>query len=260
MDDKLFVPKIENPDILSDLKFEEKEIEEYKTVKRKRKKKQRRLRLLQLLVICVVIVVLLLVDVTNVKKIIVLNNHILSKEEVMNATNIHYKRKFPFIWNFNKKKAKNIFISDYTVKNNFLGEITIDVKEVKLIGYIIYEEKIEFISSDLKKISSDNLPDYIIRLPKINHMEEAFIEKISKYLSNLDNTLISRISEIDKFETSYDKNMVALTMEDGNKIYSSFEDLKLLDDYNKILETVSGKGNCIQLDVTTSSAFKFKCP
>lgn len=255
MEDKILVPHIENEET-----FLEEEVVEYKEVKKERRKKHLKKRIFRLLILLGIVAVYFISDLSNVKKVNVVNENILSKEEVIKAVGIHSKSKFLLLHDIFKKPANNIFIEDYSIINHFQGEITIDVKEIKLVGYIVHEENIEFISEKAKKMNSKILPDYIIRLPKVNSIEEVFIEKLSVNLGKIDQNVIARISEIQPYETSYDKNMVILIMEDGNKIYSSMNDLHLMNKYNHILESISGTNQCIQLDDATNSAYKFKCP
>lgn len=238
----------------------EKDIEEYHTVKKKRKKKRKIRLAVKILVILLLFIAYLISDFSNVKKIIVKNANILSNEEVISLSKINHQSKSIFINNLFKTKMNHVLVKDYHIKNNYLGEIILDIEEVKVVGYIIEEKSIDLLTDTNEKISHEYVPDYIMRLPKINTVEDDFLKLLSVQLGKLDATLIARISEITKVVRSYDNKTVLLIMEDGNKVYGSIDDLILLKNYNDIIQTVKGNNHCIQLDSANNSAYKFTCP
>ncbi len=259
MRDELDIPLLNDDAVFSDISLEEEEAN-YKTLKKEKVKKRKKYRKIKIIGFLLLFVVYLLLDVSNVANIRVTNNKILTHDQVVEAVGITTKMKYLFINNIFKPKAKSDFIKSYKIKNNYLGEIVIDVTEIKLLGYVINEDSIDFISGDLKKIKLPTISDYIINLPKINISEEAFFDKVIKSLSELDSNIISRISEISGYATSYDKNMIKLMMDDGNQIFASLGDLSLISNYNNIIESIGGNRICIQLDGVNNSAYKFACP
>lgn len=184
----------------------------------------------------------------------------LIKKKVIELSKINENSKFILINNFLKPKLDSEFIEDYEIINYYNGTIRLEIKEKKTVGYIVNSDSIDLLVEDGKLISHPNVDDYILKLPKVNTSDKSFLKAFSNEMIKLDQNVISRISEVDILVLSYEKNAFILHMEDGNKVYGSTKDLHLMTNYNNILESINEKNQCIQLDESTNSAFKFKCP
>ena len=67
------------------------------------------------------------------------------------------------------------------------------------------------------------------------------------------------ISEINPHQESYDKNMVELIMEDGNRIYTSYDSMILLNAYKKTLKSLKEDNVCFVMDSLTGSYVTEDC-
>lgn len=249
----------------SELKFENITINrneeiDYSTLKNEKKRKRKRRRWIRVIIVVLLFVGYLFTPFSNVNEIQVSDTMYVSKEQIIELSKLDKNSKFILIHNFFKPKLNHDFIEDYKIINYYNGTIRLEVTEKRAFGYIVSSDSIDLLVKDGKLVSFPNLEDYILSLPKINSSDEEFLKLLSEGMEKLDQNVISRISEIDILVLSYEKNAFILHMEDGNKIYGSTKDLHLMKNYNNILESVNEKNQCIQLDESTNSAFKFKCP
>lgn len=243
-----------NPDLIHN------DEKDYSTLKKEKKRKRKFKRVIRVLVLLLLVGIYFLTPFSNVKEIQVSDTVFINKSEIIELSKITKNSKFLLINNLFKPKLNHEMIESYEIRNDYNGVIRLEVKEKKAIGYIVNAESIDVISENGKLISFSNLEDYILNLPKVNSNDESFLKSLSNEMIKFTPQIISRISEVDVLHLSYEKNTVVFHMEDGNKVYGSMKDLHLIENYNNILESVNEKNQCIQLDESTNSAFKFKCP
>ena len=192
------------------------------------------------IIICYFLTVYLL-DIKT-KNIVVLNN---SDEKIIETSGIENYPKFLSL-NTNKIKKKLLkldLIENVTIKKkwNFVLELTI--KEKKILYLVRSENKYRL--SDNKLYDLDD----VLSVPTlINYIPESNEKKFVNAFKNIDNNIISMISEIEYSKTSYDSDRFLLYMNDGNMVYVTTTKLKSLNKYVDIVSKLENKKGILYLD------------
>lgn len=179
------------------------------------------------------------------KNIIVLNNNYYTDEKIIETSGIENYPKFLSL-NTNKIKKKLLkldLIENVTIKKkwNFVLELTI--KEKKVLYLVRSENKYRL--SDNKLYDIDDL----LSVPTlINYVPESTEKKFVNAFKNIDNNIISMISEIEYSKTSYDSDRFLLYMNDGNMVYVTTTKLKSLNKYVDIVGKLENKKGILYLD------------
>lgn len=179
------------------------------------------------------------------KNIIVLNNNYYSDEKIIETAGIEKYPKFLTL-NTNKIKKKLLkldLIENVTIKKkwNFVLELTI--KEKKILYLVRSENKYRLSDNKLYDI------DDVLSVPTlINYVPESNEKKFVEAFKNIDNNIISMISEIEYSKTSYDSDRFLLYMNDGNMVYVTTTKLKSLNKYVDIVKKLENKKGILYLD------------
>lgn len=179
------------------------------------------------------------------KNIIVLNNNYYSDEKIIETAGIEKYPKF-ILLNTNKIKKKLLkldLIENATIKKkwNFILELTI--KEKKILYLVRSENKYRLSDNKLYDI------DDVLSVPTlINYVPESNEKKFVEAFKNIDNNIISMISEIEYSKTSYDSDRFLLYMNDGNMVYVTTTKLKSLNKYVDIVKKLENKKGILYLD------------
>lgn len=195
------------------------------------------------IIICYFLTVYLL-DIKT-KNIVVLNNNYYSDEKIIETSGIENYPKFLSL-NTNKIKKKLLkldLIENVTIKKkwNFVLELTI--KEKKILYLVRSENKYRL--SDNKLYDLDD----VLSVPTlINYIPESNEKKFVNAFKNIDNNIISMISEIEYSKTSYDSDRFLLYMNDGNMVYVTTTKLKSLNKYVDIVKKLENKKGILYLD------------
>ena len=195
------------------------------------------------IIICYFLTVYLL-DIKT-KNIVVLNNNYYSDEKIIETSGIENYPKFLSL-NTNKIKKKLLkldLIENVTIKKkwNFVLELTI--KEKKILYLVRSENKYRLSDNKLYDI------DDVLSVPTlINYVPESNEKKFVEAFKNIDNNIISMISEIEYSKTSYDSDRFLLYMNDGNMVYVTTTKLKSLNKYVDIVKKLENKKGILYLD------------
>lgn len=179
------------------------------------------------------------------KNIVVLNNSYYSDEEIIETAGIENYPKFLAL-NTNKIKKKLLkldLIENVTIKKkwNFILELTI--KEKKVLYLVRSENKYRLSDNNLYDI------DALVVVPTlINYVPESNEKKFVNAFKNIDNNIISMISEIEYSKTSYDSDRFLLYMNDGNMVYVTTSKLNSLNKYVEIVKKLENKKGILYLD------------
>ena len=195
------------------------------------------------IIICYFLTVYLL-DIKT-KNIVVLNNNYYSDEKIIETSGIENYPKFLSL-NTNKitkKLLKLDLIENVIIKKkwNFVLELTI--KEKKILYLVRSENKYRLSDNKLYDI------DDVLSVPTlINYVPESNEKKFVNAFKNIDNNIISMISEIEYSKTSYDSDRFLLYMNDGNMVYVTTTKLKSLNKYVDIVSKLENKKGILYLD------------
>lgn len=234
--------------------------------KKNRKKRKRRRRLLILLVLICIGALYFYSDISKVKSLVVKGNRFYSKEMVLKKADLSYDTryiimpKFYIEWQLKKDK----FIKDATVTKGMDGAIKITIVEKTIVGYFIENGKNYVLVSDGSQIEmkSEEL-DRIVNFPLIDGFSKTERKKLADSFIESKNAvkpeIIAMISEMQPYQTSYDKHMVKIVMQDGNTIFTSYDSMSLLNDYIGTLKKLNKTNVCLWPDAATRSMHNESC-
>ena len=177
----------------------------------------------------------------KLENIYISGNTYLKDQEIIEIANIGNYPKMLMI-NSSKIKSlllKNNYIRDISIKKG-MTEIEIKVKEAYPIYYNANTKK-TVLSNGKEVTELYAVPTLINYIP--DTIEEEFIE----VMSDLENEIITKISEI-KYDPNIDSERFLLTMTDGNYVYININRFNLLNNYLTIISNFKGQKGIIYLD------------
>lgn len=191
---------------------------------RKKKANRRLIFYLSIFFLLVSIVVYLQSPLSNIKTINVTGNTVLSKEEVIELSELTTQTN---IWSINKKKiAKEIedcpMIESVKVKRSLPWTVNISLKEFGLVGFIKEEDYYIPVIEDgnvIKERLAEKISGEAPLL--INFSEKDHLEKMAIELNKLPKSISNLISEIYWQPTEENQNKILLYMNDGYVVSST---------------------------------------
>jgi len=181
-----------------------------------------------------------------IKNILILNNNKVTDEEIIEIANIE---KYPsFIKTSSKKIKKKIenlpLIEEVKIKKRWGFILEIEVTEHKVL--FLQRSTNELILNNNVKLDNKNL---LINAPiLINYVPDDTLKKMIKKFELIEESILTKISEIEYTPTTYDNERFLLYMIDGNIVYITLNKTKELGKYNKIKKELGGKKGILYLD------------
>lgn len=142
-------------------------------------------------------------------------------------------------------------------------QLQIRVEEYTVIGYYVDGDANYAMVKDHSDIQLDE--DHISKIVHFplytgfTSKQRKEIKAIFKEHDDLDKSIIERMSEVIPYESTYDENMLQITMRDGNTVYTSLSSLHMLSKYQGVLSQLKGKYACLMLDGENSAIEKVNC-
>jgi len=142
--------------------------------------------------------------------------------------------------------------------------INIAVEPVDILGYYNSGGKIYFLLASGKSVLYKT--EYYALLSVFPYLvgydQIADAEKLAQSLQVIKQPVIRQISEIERFATTYDENMLKLTMEDGNRAFVAIKSLSLINEYESVVKELKKQHVCIffYTNNQTNTAYTDRCP
>ncbi len=240
------------------------ELEERESIanesKRKKKVRRKRRRKLVLLLIVSVAVFYLISDYSNVNVVEMNGNEYYSKQQIMKIAGISYDSKSVFAPSFliRNRLEDDELIKEASVSKSWDGVVSIQLEEEKLLGY--YMDKDDYyllVDSEDAILMKDK--DKLANVPYLNGLNKQQIAGFKKYIKDVKKENILLISEVLHYETSYDKNMLKLVMQDGHIVYTTYKGLPLMDSYTEMLKGLNTDLKCVVFAEETNTMYTTKC-
>lgn len=180
-----------------------------------------------------------------VSSLIVTGNTFLSDAYIQEASNVNSNTNFYIIKenDIKKKLDKRKFIKESSVEKNYITrEISIKIQENKILFFNTYDNSyILEDGTEVKEKQSLIVPTIINYIP--DQIYAKFINKISE----IENQLILKISEVEysptiKNNIILDEERFIFKMNDGNTVHINIDNIEKFSKYNKIMEMQSSKG------------------
>lgn len=244
--------------------FEEDELEKRTRIaseqKHKKMKFRKRRKRTILFLLFAVILAYFISDYSNIRVIDISGTNFYTKEEIMKIAKLEYGTKSILSpWFVIEKRVEEApVVEDAKVKKSWNGIVKIQITEEKMLGYHIVDKKAYLIidGKDDQLVEDETL---LATIPYISNMDDEFLQKYKEAIKDVSASNLRLVSEISKYETSYDENMLKIQMEDGHIVYSSLDGLKNLDYYNEILKGLKTTHKCIVFAEESNAAYSQKC-
>lgn len=236
--------------------------------KKKQNRPKRRIHIMLIIIAILssLIAIYFISDISKIKSLKVTGNKYFNDKEILELADLSYDTRhlllMPFI---NERKIEaNELIKNVTIEKMMSGVVHIEVEEEDIIGTYQENKKTYLLLGDGSSIEQDGKDiQRIAKFPLIGKfskeqrtlMAEAFVRPGKKVKAEY----MSLISEINPHEESYDKNMVEIVMQDGNRVYSAYESVFLLNLYKEPLPNLKKDNECILLDLLTESITTEDC-
>lgn len=184
---------------------------------------------------------------TKINNIYVIGNEILKDYEVIELAKIE---NYPKILSISSSEMeRRIKISPYVksveIKKKIGNEVYIYITEYKPLFYIKSTQKL--VLEGNKELYSDEILNNIPIL--INDIsDEDIYNKLIKKFSLIDDTIKSKISEINYIPNDVDKERFLLSMNDGNYVYITLPKIEEVNKYLEILPSLENKKGILYLD------------
>ena len=198
---------------------------------------------LALFLLFVMIYLLILLIPQKIQTIHVSGNEFLTDQEVIEIAGLEdYPSTFT---NYNYKIKKTLEDADYienaSVSKNWFYEVNIKIEENRPLFFDTTKNK--------TVLESGNTTDRSFDVPVlINYTPDTIYEKLITKMNDLDTDIIRRISEIKYDPNDVDPNRFLFTMDDGNYVYLTANQLSSLNSYVTIVSQFEGKKGILYLD------------
>ena len=235
-----------------------------------RKKKTRKLRFKGLIVIVLAIYLIGTIVFSflskPLKNIQINGNNYLKDNYIIRYLDLENKS----IFQISSRKLKNKLleldlVSDAKIKKNYLGKLTIDITEDRVLFYNLNKNKI-ILSSGREVAYNEN---YLGVPVLINYVKDDVYEEFIKKLNKVDSETLSLVSEIEYSpsivnEKIVDNKRFLFRMNDGNIVYIiNTVNIEKFNDYAEIYEVIANKNGdvkgCLYLDSNSENNHFNKC-
>ena len=213
----------------------------------KNKTKKRKIRYDRIIIFLIILIIIFSffsyffnLKITN---IYILNNNILSDQEIIEFAKLSdYPSTFQNLsFQIENRIKNNIYVKDVNVKKKWFTQVYIDITENRPLFYYEYNKKT--ILSDKRETTDLHAVPTVI-----NYITDSYYDKFIEEMNKLDESILSRISEIKFYPNEVDDNRFLLTMSDGNYVYVNISTFNKLNKYITILESLPKENGILYLD------------
>lgn len=179
----------------------------------------------------------------KIQTIHVSGNEFLTDQEVLEIAELEdYPSTFThYRFKIKKDLERSNLITKATVKKHWFYEVSIQVVENRPLFYDTSKKKTVLESGETTNCSFD-----VSVL--INYTPDKIYKKLITKMQDLDTDIIRRISEIKYDPNDVDPNRFLFTMNDGNYVYLTANQLNNLNSYVTIISKFEGKKGILYLD------------
>lgn len=211
-------------------------------VKKKRKILYGRIFLAIFLLAMIIVLIVVLVP-KKIKNISVSGNQFLSDQEVIELAGLEdYPSTFThFSFQIKQALEDDVFVKSATVSKSWLYDVHIAIEENRPLFYDTTKQKTILESGDEVDGSFD-VPTLV------NYTPDTIYSKLIQKMKDLDTDIIRRISEMQYDPNDVDPNRFLFTMDDGNYVYLTANQLSNINNYVTIISKFSGKKGILYLD------------
>lgn len=231
-----------------------------KTNKKKIMRRKRRRKGILLLMLLVLFGIYMFSDYSNIRVIDINGNTFYTKEQLLEIADIDLAQKSILAPSFliEKRLKQDTLIMDVSVHKSWDGIVRIDLVEENVVGYYTKDKKTYLMLKGEEDIKFKD-ERLLAFMPYINNLNDKQREQYKQNIQSVNEKNILMISEVTHYETTYDKNMLKLYMQDGHVVLTTMDGLKLLDKYLEMLKSLNTTHKCITFVEETNSSYSEKC-
>lgn len=226
--------------------------------KKKIRTRRRILRLVGLLIIALLVFAYFSSDISKVKTLTVENNMLYSDDQILEKAGLDYQSSYVLNPGFliKMRLKDDALIKEAKVTKTWGGGITISVDESLIIGYL-KDSPQTLLVQGIGKMDTEELSQLnAVMIPRIGGFTDDQLIMLDEAFENVDKDVMPLISELEPYETSYDKNMVQFVMIDGNRVTTSMKGIEMLNSYRSVLKELEGTHVCLYMDDISGNIFK----
>lgn len=253
---------VDREDNVVDLVFKQKLEQQAKIKKAKKRRKRKKISIFLLLILFVYLY--WSTDISKPKIITVSGNYVLSKDEVLKTSELNLDD-LMIISNpitIKRRLIKHPLINEVDVTWSPLKRyINVNIKEVDVFAYRQDSEGAMMLMFDGSHVDLDSdfykFMPHLIYIEGFNEVENE--KRLITSFQDLDRDIINQISEIHQKSVSFDDNYIELRMNDGNKVYTSFQTVARVNYYFDIITNLKASNTCIIIDEMSGEAYSQPC-
>lgn len=210
--------------------------------RKKRKIKSKSVIVLFIVITACLLSISFLVDV-RINNVIVESNAFYTDEEILEKAGIdsHPSSLKNLSLSIKRTLEKDKYIKKVNVYKTSIDKVVIDVQENMPLIYYLPSKKT--VLMDLTE-TDDNFTVPTL----INYVPDKIYKSLLKQLSDMDYSIIKRISEIKYDPNEVDDERFLLTMNDGNYVYLTIERFDKINKYLEIIKSFDNKKGTLYLD------------
>lgn len=168
----------------------------------------------------------------------------------------------PAFWIEGKLKSSPLVESARVTRSG--NRLSLQVQEKNVIGYYVQDGQDYMLTSEGESVPIDSAYlRSILHFPLLSDFTDEQLAQIAREFRDneqyLTREVTAQIAEIVPYKSSYDDNMLRITMQDGNVVFSSMEDLAMMTHYEDMLQQLKGQSVCLLLDRDNSAINKVAC-
>ena len=198
-----------------------------------------------ILIICIIYFIVSYLFSIKTKNIVILNNQYYTDEQIIETAGLEdYPRFILLNKSIIKKKLKKLeLIEDVKISKKLGFILKLDIKEKKVLYLTRSTNKYKLSDgSELDTTNKYNVPLLINYVP--SEVEKEFIEEFSQ----IDNSIISLVSEIEYSKNDFDSKRFIFYMNDGNLVYINTNKMKTFNKYVSIVTKLDNHKGILYLD------------
>ena len=214
---------------------------------KKRVKKVKKIKIKNVLIAFFILILISLISAYiltyKIKNIYVIGNNILTDKIIIEDANLY---NYPAFITTSKNEIKNNLL-----KNDYIKSVKIIKKLPAKIYIKVNENKALAIKDNKLILENKKIVDNtynITYVPNLINDITPVMDDFCKYFALIDNSIISKISQIEYKPNNVDKMRFLLYMNDGNSVYITLTKIKKLNKYNSIKDQLGNNLGILYLD------------
>ncbi|HHW69330.1 MAG TPA: FtsQ-type POTRA domain-containing protein, partial [Tenericutes bacterium] len=179
----------------------------------------------------------------KIKNIFITGNKILSDQEIIEIAKIS---DYP-----SNLKNPSMVIKNRLLKNTYIKKVKVNKKRFNQLYINIEENRPIFYNSNIKKVilsNSDVVSDNFVVPILINYVPDTIYNKFIEKMSEVEDSIINRMSEIKYNPNDVDDERFLVSMSDGNYVYLTLKSFSNINEYINIIKNFNTKKGILYLD------------